>query len=307
MARRPGTTVASTPARWLVAVLVAVVAVVTIVLAVLAVERTQPTEPADRPEPVPTFTFTGRSPSPSPTPTASPEPATGPADAGPGGAERFLSIGASAMWRGTAGDCDAAAPSIERSADGGATWTDVTPSYRGIGRLVSLDAFAGTEAEIVASMGDGCETQALRTFTQGQFWQPYPDVLAAARYVDPADRATVVTPGGRVAAPCASPHGLRTRDATVALVCDGAAYELVDGAWSPLAESGVLALAPSADGMLVASAASGCPGVAVTRVVGRESRPLACVAEADPSAPLAIAADGDDVRLWSGDALLSVR
>src|SRR3546814_11031113 len=91
------------------------------------------------------------------------------------------------MWRGIAGECGAAAPLIERSGDGGQSWEDVTPGYRGIGQVISLDSFAGTEAETVARMGAGCETQALRTFTQGEFWEPYPEVLAASRYADPAE------------------------------------------------------------------------------------------------------------------------
>ena len=119
-------------------------------------------------------------------------------------------VGSGALWRGTAGACGGAAPTLERSRDGGDTWNDVTPRYLGIGQLLSVEAFAGSEAQIVARMGDDCELQALRTFTQGRFWESHPEALAASTYVDPADPTKVVIADADVTAPCATPWGART-------------------------------------------------------------------------------------------------
>lgn len=305
MARRPRTNI-SASAKWIAGVLVCVLVIATIVLVVLAVQRTSPTDPAEQPEPVPTFTFAApASPASAPAPSASASAAPPAAGADAGAASRFLSIGSGGMWRGTAGDCADVAPTIERSADGGQTWEDVTPTYRDIGRLVSLEAFAQTEAEIVASMGANCETQALRTFTQGEFWQPYDDVLAASRYVDPADPATVVTPRGRIPAPCPNPASFRAQGEAVALVCEGTAYGLTDGAWSPLAIPDVVALAAASGDVVLASTAPGCGGITVTRAAGTATESTSCVADADPSAPLAIAATATEILLWSGDSLLT--
>jgi hypothetical protein len=302
MARRPRTAF-STSARWLAGVLVSVLAIATIVLVVLAIQNTRPVEPAIDPEPVPTFSF-GVGATPTSAPTVSEAPA---ASAPPQAAEeRLLSVGSGRMWRGTAGDCGVTAPLIERSTDGGATWDDVTPTYRGIGGLLSLDAFAQTEAEIVAEMGAGCEIQALRTFTQGEFWEPYPEVLAASRYLDTAATPSVVTPQGAVPAPCAAPRSFRAQGEIVALVCDGVPQRLVDGAWVTLPTQDVAALAATSDSVLTAATAPECTGVQVAEWSGPDfaaASVLGCAEGLDPAAPLALAGDGDAVVLWSADSL----
>lgn len=305
MARRPRTTL-STPAKWLAGVLVAVLAIATVVLVVLAIERTRPVAPDESPEPVPSFSFAATaSATPAPSPTVSATPAAAEATVAPA-AGRFLSVGSGAMWRATDGGCGELAPVIERSVDGGITWSDVTPAYRDIAGLTSLDSFAGTQAEIVASMGAACETQALRTFTQGEFWAPYPEVLAASRYLDPADGVTAVTPQGRFTAPCAAPSSLRAQGEIVAVLCDGAVSTLADATWTLLPATDVVALAAANGELLTASLSPGCEGVALTRWSGADlssSAPLGCAPAIDPAAPLAIAADGDAVVLWSADTL----
>jgi hypothetical protein len=213
------------------------------------------------------------------------------------------------MWRATAGECGVVAPLMERSDDGGLSWVDVTPLYRGIGQISSLDAFAGTEAETVASMGQGCETQALRTFTQGEFWAPYDDVLRASRYLDPAGSGSVTTPGGSVSAPCAEPHGFRAQGEVVALVCDSTAYRLIGSEWAALPAEGVAALSIDDGTVLTAGTAGGCSGAQVIRWTGTDfstAESVGCSPEVDLSAPLSIAASGDSVVLWSGDSLLTV-
>lgn len=297
--------VMSTPAKWIAGVLIGALVIVTVVLAFFAVERNS-TPPSDEtPDPVPSFTLGTRT---TPTPTAS---QTAPAAAGagaPGADARFLSVGSDVIWRATAGECGTTAPVIERSTDAGETWTDVTPAYRGIGEVLSLDAIAQVQAETIARVGSGCETQALRTFTQGQFWEPYADVLSASRYLDPADGASVVTPAGEVTTPCAEPWSFRASGEVVALVCDGVAHRLVDGTWSALPATDVVALAISGATVLTASEADGCAGVALTRWSGADladQASLGCVLGADPSAPLAVAGTADAALVWSGDALLT--
>ncbi|TFV84139.1 hypothetical protein E4V99_03450 [Microbacterium sp. dk485] len=303
MARRPPGV--RTSARWLAGVAVAVVAVAAIVLAVMALQHVASRPAATQPEPVPSFTFgSPATPDPTATPSATPVPAPGPAY--PRAEERFLSVGSGGMWRGVAGECGVTDPLIERSTDGGQTWTDVTPLYRGIGQLISLDAFAGTEAEAIARMGDECETEALRTFTQGRFWEPYPEVLAASRYLDPADPAVLVTPRGPIETPCADPRSVRSVGPTTALVCEGTAHVLgSDGQWTPLATPDAAAVAISAETILIASRAAGCEGLAVTRLSGEgftDPAALGCAA-VDPAAPVALAASGDTTFVWSGDSL----
>lgn len=299
MARRPD---ASTSARWLAGVVVAVLAIATIVLAVVALDHVRATTPVDTPAPAPTFTFGAQS---SPTPTPTPTPAV----SYPRAAERYLSVGSGGMWRGVAGACGGDAPLIERSADGGRTWQDVTPNYLGIAHVASLASFAGTEAETIAAVGASCEAQALRTFTRGRFWEPYPDVLAASRFLDPADPARVVVPGGALDAPCADPRSFRAAGEIVALVCDGTPYVLGDGdAWTPLPATGAVALDVAGDQVLLATVSDECRGVQVSAHAGdgfADAVTRGCV-EADAAAPLALTRDGDGVLVWAGDVVTRV-
>ncbi|MGP3535779.1 hypothetical protein ACTU3I_13355 [Microbacterium sp. RD1] len=215
-------------------------------------------------------------------------------------------MGPGAMWRAVAGECGSVAPLMERSTDGGQTWREVTPRYLGIGQVITLDAFAGTEAESVARMGAGCETQALRTFTQGRFWEPYPEVLAASRYLDPATPATVITPDGPLAAPCDDPRSARAAGSTLALVCAGTPFVLGgDRQWVQLPVPDAAALSIVGDRILVAARAAGCDGLAVTALSGSgfaDAASLGC-APADPAAPVAVAAFDDGAVVWSGDAV----
>lgn len=295
MARRPLGVSRST--RWLAGAAIGVVAVIAIVLSVAAVERVRSTAASDA-SPIPTFSFGPNTASPSPTPSSSPTP-SGPA--WPSADERFLTAGSGVLWRATAGQCGGTAPIIERSTDAGATWTDVTPTYRGIAQLISLDAFAGVQAEMVAAMGANCEVQALRTFTQGEFWAPYPDVLAASSYQDPRERSTLVTPAGTVEAPCADPRSVRARGGDVALVCDGKAWLAADGQWQPLAAADTSAVALTEGGPVVAARTTGCAGLGV--FVGQTA--IDCFPDADPLTPAAIATSGADLLIWSGAAILA--
>lgn len=279
-------------ARWLTAALVAVLAVAVIMLSVLAVVRTERAAEsiATTPRPIPSFTPSATVSPSSTTPPPLPETARA-----PGAEERFLSVGTGAMWRATAGACGGTEPLLERSADGGQTWQDVTPRYRGIGQILNVEAFGDTEAQIVARMGPGCELQALRTFTQGRFWEPYPDVLAGASYVDPAAPATVVIAGTPVTAPCPGPWGVRTGSGAVGIVCDGSAYQRIDDAWMPVSD-GALAISADAVGITVAVSRAECDGVWI-------APPAAgyCVPAAQPGPPIALA--GGMLWLATGDVV----
>jgi hypothetical protein len=294
MATRPRNPQGTT-AKWLSAALVAVLVVVVGVLAALAISKSRAGVVEGTPRPVPTFSVDSTQ---SPTATPAPAPTAGSTTTAtfvaPGPAERFLSAGDGVLWRGTAGACGEVEPTLERSTDGGEAWTDVTPRYLGIGQLLAVDAFAGSEAEIVALMGDDCEVQALRTFTQGRFWESYEDVLAASTYVDPDDAATVVTPDGDVAAPCATAWGVRAAGSVTGIICDGTAYALTEGGWQPSATA-ALGVAV-ADGELVAATSiADCVGLSIT------SSTVVCAEDASSSGPVAVAASDDALLIWSAD------
>ncbi|WP_163632514.1 hypothetical protein [Microbacterium sp. B35-04] len=271
--------------------------VVVAVLAWAAYQHTRPASAGDAAQPVPTFTLGVQAPTPTPTAEQVRREQT-----------RFLSIGSEVWWRATAGACGGPAPVIERSTDEGATWADVTPAYLGIAQVQTLDAFSGRDAEIVAAMS-GCEAQALRTYTRGEFWESYPDVLAASRYVDPTDAGSVRLSSGPVPAPCPAAAGLHAFGDVVALVCDGRAWSWSDSEWTQLPPEGAVAVGIDGSDILVGHRAEDCDGVAVSRVsVGdtESAAVLGCAAETDAAAPVAIDSAGGGVMVWAGDSLVTV-
>lgn len=286
-------------ARWLAVALTGVLAVGAGTLAFAAYEHANPDLSGIAATPAPTFELGVDASTPTPTETEN-------VDTVDRSAERFFAVGAGAWWRATAGSCGTAEPLLERSTDAGASWVDVTPRYRTIGQIASLDPLDGTEAEMVAAMGAACETQALRTYTQGNFWDSYPDFLPAIRYIAPLDAALVHIGGGQtVEAPCASPSGLRANGDIVALICDGTVQRWSDGAWQATETAGSVALAATPPSLLVAHTDPGCAGVAVSEITDVATL-VGCAPDADPAQPLAIARDGTAIRMWSGDTVIEV-
>ena len=286
-------------ARWLATAGVIALLIAVVVLTMLAYQHANPRPGDGEAEPVPMFTLGVHTQTPTPTPTAS--------TARPEGA-RFLAIGSEVWWRATAGACGGPAPKVERSDDQGATWTDVTPHYLGIAQVQTLNAFSGRDAELVAAM-TACTPEALRTYTRGEFWESYPDALAASRYIDPRDAGSVHLPSGPVPAPCPSASGLHGFGDVVALVCDGQAWSWWGNEWSPLAPESVVAVAIDGADVLVAHAAEDCAGVAVSRASSADSGSaslIGCAEGTDAATPVAIDGAGDAVRVWAGDALVTV-
>lgn len=271
-------------------------------LALAALQRTDAAAPVGSAAPAPTFTFgeqaTG---SPSPTETdAAPDAVSAAAT------ERFIAVDGAEVWRATAGACGSAdaapvAPVVEYSTDGGATWQVVTPPD--VRQVLNVAVFGVGQGGVIAATGDACEPAALRTYTAGRAWESYPQVLATSTYVSPTDRASVVTGGAAVAAPCADARSARTSRGTTGIVCDGTAYVLSDGQWTALV-GGAVALDAVAGTIVAAHVSDACPGgVTVTRFSDAPGEQLGCVTDVDASAPAAISVLGSDLVFWSADTV----
>ncbi|MBF4561444.1 hypothetical protein ITJ43_04775 [Microbacterium sp. VKM Ac-2870] len=252
--------------------------------------------------PAPTFSYAPRSPAPPSSPTSTPSAAPA-----PGASERFLSVGSEATWRGTAGVCGGIAPLIERSSDGGSTWQSVTPTSKGIAQLQSLTSFGGRNATAVADMGSDCARTTLRTYTDGQFWEPYPDIFAVDTYTLPGERAVVVD-GKKIAAPCATPWGLRSGSGVTAVICDGTAYRLDGQNWTTLTPD-ARAVAVASGHVYVARADAACTGIRISDYA-TAATDIDCITTADTAGPLALdatsAQSGTSLTLWAGSKLIDI-
>lgn len=267
----------------------------------LAITRTQTPPPTESPRVTPTMGVTTPSATPTPTPTPTPTVA-----AATGAKQRFLATSDGVWWRASAGKCGSIEPLLERSTDTGQTWSDVTPRYLGIGQILSLSPYAADQGQMVALMGADCTLQGMRTFTDGQFWEPNGDILASSTYIDPANPAAVVTPAGTLDAPCETPTGVHTGAGTTAVICGSDTSQSTDAAtWSPLGQAGVLALTVSGDGQVTTARAdaASCTGMLVA-----EPGAATCIPGVPTDAPVALTLDGDGVPwIWAGDAVVSAR
>ncbi len=284
---------------WVSIVIVAVLILAVGGLSWLAITRTQTPPPTEAPRVTPTMGVETPTATPTPTPTVTVAAATGPG-------QRFLATSEGVWWRATAGQCGSIEPLLERSTDAGQTWSDVTPRYLGIGQILSLSPYAADQGQMVALMGADCTLQGMRTFTDGQFWEPNGDILASSTYIDPANALAVVTPAGTLDAPCGAPTGVRAGDGTTAVICGSDASQSTDAAtWSPLGQAGVLALTVSGDGQVTTARAdaASCDGMLVA-----EPGAATCIPSIPTDAPVAVTLDGEGVPwVWAGDTFVSTR
>ncbi len=281
-------------ARVTAVVAVAALAIGVGVLSVLALQSTASSGAAGTASPAPTFDFdraTGAA-------TASATPSATAVSAEP---ELFLAVDGDDLWRATSGACGGAAPVVEYSTDGGESWADVTPPTAV--QVVGLSTFGAGQAEVIAAIDATCAPAALRTYTAGQAWQSYPQVLAAATFVSPTDRSTVVAAGAAVTAPCADARSARTSRSATGIVCDGSALLWTGSDWVTLAPDAV-ALDAVSGTLVVAHVSDSCrSSVTVTRFTGTSGAELGCISGVDAAAAAALSVLGDDLVFWSGDSV----
>ncbi|GGH41133.1 hypothetical protein [Microbacterium album] len=290
---------------WTGIAILAVLAVVVAVLIVLAMQRVARDPGA---APMPPATGIGTE---SPTPTTTPTPTVTAPPVVARDDERLLAVGAGGvLWRAVAGSCEAGVePLLERSVDDGVTWTDVTPRYRGITQIMSLAPFAADQAEMVATIADGadpCATRAMRTFSGGEFWSDYDDVLAASTFLA-FDRSAVVAPGAELPVPCAEPRSFQRAGDLIAAVCDGDAVVWDGASWQPAGPADVVAVAGEGGAFVALHAAADCEGLAVSVVAetGASGVPV-CSPDLSPAAPTAVALTDGGVTVWHGDEVVTV-
>jgi hypothetical protein len=238
-----------------------------------------------------------------PSATAAPEPSP-PADltvARP--AALLAAFDADTAYRALTGECPAAAPALEVSNDGGATWGPATVTDASA--IESIAAEGADTVSVLARAADDCAPGVFRSFVQGAGWTDADELDSRWRL----EAAAVVGPGETQFTPCAEPVQIvASSGAEAAVLCgDAVVHATGDGGVTWIASQpipGAAALAARAGGYLVAVERQGdCAGVQVASVDAglSVSAPGACVVTepAEGMTSIAMSADGTAVWIWA--------
>ena len=292
--------------RWAILAVIAFLAVDAVLL-LAALQPASPTPGASAPRIVATA---APSPISTPTPTPTPKLPIVPST------HVLAALDNGTAWRAITGACPATAASPEYSLDGGATWvaTDAAGTAE-VTAVQSLRVLDGTTVELVALDEVDCTPQFVKTFVGGADYARYPPQLAAAWYVDPADRSTVHGPAGNVAAPCASIVSLaaaKTADSSAAILCaEQTVFRTTDSGqtWSQsVSVAGAVNLGVTTMGYVIATV--GLPECAGVQLIALSDEapsptPTGCLQVTTPSETLpgnvAVSEADGTFWVWVGD------
>ncbi|MFT4231195.1 MAG: hypothetical protein QM606_00245 [Leucobacter sp.] len=212
------------------------------------------------------------------------------------------------LIRAVVGSCPEPAGTVTTSSDGGATWEPSPIESFGVTRVLGLSADEGGLTHMVALNAD-CAPQAVRSFVSGASWQAADDDLASSWYLDPSSPSTAHSPSGDIELPCAALSLSAAGESAVVLCPDRTVSVTGDQGlnWSDaVAVPGAAAVGLSDGGAVIASAnETECAGVRTRTLTGGVlSEPGACAETAVADGEVAVAASGDDLYLWAGEAFV---
>ncbi|MCU1639280.1 MAG: hypothetical protein JWL94_1927 [Microbacteriaceae bacterium] len=260
-----------------------------------SVEPTSPAEPAVASEPEPVVVA-------EPGTTAVPP------------ARILTAVDGTTAWRATTGACPASPARPERTTDSGETWvtTDAT-GPTGVTALLRIMVDGPQTASMVGLSGTDCTPQLIKTFVAGRNYVSYPEQLAGAWFVDPANRAEIHSPDGKSRAPCDAIIALAPSDAeNAAILCsDNEIFMTTDAAatWSePTVVPGALNLTSTGAGYVTVVVGSArCAGLQLLALSEEEVTATGCypmTLQANSLAGnVALAVSHNTVWLWAGEAL----
>lgn len=253
----------------------------------------------------------------SPAPTAQPSAAPTPAAPVPAASGRFLdAVDSSVAARATAGSCAGARPTIETTADGGATWSALQlPASDDVRQILSVDLVDADQIDLVVLVGAECDPSVLTSFTAGEYWQQYPERLAAATYLDGETPAKIIVAGTALAPPCEAPLELSSSTTGLAVRCADitAASTGATGSWRAVTPLALFALTSSNDSPIVLGGvtAAGCDGLVITSFpldgTDSDGTSLGCAPVGADLSSTAVALGVGAVWVWSGSGTLISR
>ncbi|GAB2977614.1 hypothetical protein GCM10027282_15580 [Frigoribacterium salinisoli] len=238
-----------------------------------------------------------------PEPTEPPRPLAPP--------ESFLSaVNSQTAYRAATGDCGAGSSTVlEKTDDGGATWSASAVSTD-MHSVTRLQAVTADYAYLVGLSGPSCTLDLTATYTSGQGFGAYPERLPATWRLSSVENGELSSPSRVDVAPCESIVSLAPRtDLAAGVLCsDGALMTTADGGvtWSPGVQVPYAVSVSSTDQTYVLAIAGSpaCDGVGVLRTVGDASATTAalsgCAADLDPTASSIVVAAAQE-SVWLSD------
>jgi len=258
----------------------------------------------------------GTTPSGSAAPSAAPEATPSPTAIAASIGEvptRLLSVvDDETAYRATVAACSATPAVLEKTTDGGATWTSSpVVADDGLSSLLRLNAVDSAQVDMVGWTPTSCAVGFTATYTSGLAFGDYPDRLAGAWYRSPTAPNAVHAPGTttEVTVPCDLVLSVAANGFTGASVLcgDGSVLTTADGG----ATWATLAVVPGASDVTIADGATqvarvgqaSCAGVEVsTSPVDADpgdALTAVCVpVTATVGSDVAISARSQDVWVW---------
>lgn len=227
----------------------------------------------------------------SPSPSKSPSPSSSRTAASTGSPFVLALVDDEHAWRSTTGRCDGTAPVLERTEDGGASWSRVKIEAKQVLRLRFSEPTVG-----FAVVSDGSCTPSVRaTADAGATWQE----SAAGETWAPLDGPDVLVPGGREVAACGTAKVLGlapvTGERAWVLCSDGAVRSTSDSgqSWSTSERvQGATSIAATEERVAVTAEGGDCKGTTIRVAAdGGELGNDSCVEDATRAA-VALSGDG---------------
>lgn len=220
-------------------------------------------------------------------------------------------VSATSAWRVLTGECPTTPMILENTRDAGATWSgfDLTTTS-GFSAVQTLDVAHPSQVDAVGLSAVSCVPRSVLTENDGLSWTSAAEGLAESWYVNPADRALVLTPEGPQVAPCVSVVGLAAGGSNAAVLCaDGTIHRTTNYGFQWTKEvsvPGAVAVEETDTGFLVA--ASGRPECAGVQLLAldREGSAAAAVVGCKPvsfapgQVSLSVSQTGA-MWLWAGE------
>lgn len=274
-----------------------ILAAVVVVLVLAALSRPEIRDAGELPGVAPTWG--GQS--------ASPEPTETPAISTDGlGAPTMDFLDSSRGARALPASCDSDSSRLEVTNDAGENWTTLPVMGVNVRQILSIDYKSESQIDLVATVGEACTPTVVSTYTNGEFWESYPQRLSEKIYSEPTTNDTVIVTGGTSSIPClATGVSAGSSGAAVVRCAEEVGYLSDERAWVPIFLGQTVAhdAGDPSGAVTIAQFASGvCQGILVQRISAlAEPRVLearGCVPDATSDNQYALSVAGSDIWLW---------